>query len=98
MKEFRDEQFNQLHGFMKKMDSSDDYLMIQVSAKNPGKKGMSLCTTVTGKKGGEEEVSGREAETLLIMAMLKNAELKRLLTDAAMHCGQYEEFMKSKKS
>lgn len=98
MKEFKDKQFNDLHGFMKKMDSSDDYMMIQVSALNPGKKGMTLCSTVTGRNGGKEEVSSKEAEIVLIIAMLKNKELRRLLTDAARHCEQYEEFMKMRKS
>lgn len=54
---FKDESFNELYEFMKKMDASDDYLMIQVSSLNPGKNGMELFITITGMEAGENGAS-----------------------------------------
>ena len=95
---FKNENFNELYEFMKEMDRSDDYLMIQVSALNPGKDNMKMDILATGGTGGKPVIDKAVAEVVLIMAMEESDDLKRLLTDAAMHCGQYEEFMKSKKS
>lgn len=88
-KEFKNEQFNKLCEFMDRMDSSDDYIMMQVSVLNPGKDGMEMTVAVTGREGGKEQVGTIAAETVLIMAMLRNKDLKRLITNAAEHCEQY---------
>lgn len=95
---FKNEQFNELCEFMEKMDSSDDYIMVQVSALNPGKAGMEMTVAVTGREGGKEQVGTIAAEVVLIMAMLRNKYLKRLITNAAERCEQYEAIMRRRKS
>lgn len=98
MKKFKNELFNELHGFMEKMDGSDDYLMIQVSVFNPGKDGMEMSIIITGRTDGKEVIMASAAETTLITAMRKNDDLRRLITNAAMHCKTYEEFLRRQKS
>lgn len=98
MNKFNNKNFNELYEFMKKMDASDDYLMIQVSSLNPGKKGMELSILVTGMKGGKVWADFISAEALLITAMRRNANLRRLVTDAARHCEQIEELQRRAKS
>lgn len=95
---FRDENLNELYEFMKRMDASDDYLMIQVSSLYPGKKEMELFFTVTGMKAGENGASRIHTEAALVMAMMRNANLKQLVTDAARHCEQIEELQRRQKS
>lgn len=95
---FRDEHFNDLYEFMKRMDASDDYLMIQVSALNPGKNGMELSLSVTGMEAGENGASRIHTEAALVTAMMRNANLKQLVTDAARHCEQIEELQRRQKS
>ena len=41
---FKNENFNELYEFMEKMDKSDDYLMILVSAVDTGKGDMEVLT------------------------------------------------------
>lgn len=92
MNKFKNEHFNKLYELMEKMDSSDDYLMVQVSALNPNKDGMEMTVAVTGKRGGKPEANRIEAEAALILAMEKDDDLKRLLTDAVMHYELYQAF------
>lgn len=95
---FRDEHFNELYEFMKRMDSSDDYLMIQVSASNPGKDDMEIDILATGRTGGKPVIDKVHAEAVLITAMEKSDDLKRLLTDAVMHHEQFQAFRRRQKS
>lgn len=95
---FKDESFNELYEFMKKMDASDDYLMIQVSSLDPGKNGMELFITITGMEAGENGASRIYTEAVLLTAMMRNANLRRLVTDAARHCEQIEELQRRAKS
>ena len=95
---FKDENFNEIYEFMKKMDASDDYLMIQVSSLNPGKNGMELSLAVTGMEAGETGASRIYTEAVLLTAMMRNANLRRLVTDAARHCEQIEELQRRAKS
>lgn len=92
MNKFRNEHFNKLYELMEKMDSSDDYLMMQVSVLNPDKDGMEMTVAVTGWRGGKPEVNRIKAEAALILAMEKDDILKRLLTDAVMHYELYQAF------
>lgn len=92
MNKFKNEQFNGLCEFMEKMDSSDDYLMIQVSALNLGKANTEINTMCTCRSGGKPVINRAEAEAVLIMAMEKSDDLKRLLTDAVMHYELYQAF------
>lgn len=85
---FKNENFNELYEFMKKMDASDDYLMIQVSSLNPGKKGMELSLTVTGMEADENGASRINTEAALVTAMMRNANIRQLVTNAARHCEQ----------
>lgn len=98
MNKFRNEKFNKLYEFMKRMDSSDDYLMIQVSVLNQGKDDMSTITLGTGRMDGKPVIDKAVAETVLIMAMKESDDLKRLLTDAVLHCEQFEELQRRAKS
>lgn len=98
MNKFKNEQFNGLCEFMEKMDSSDDYLMVQMSALNPGKDDMRMTVTVTGREGGKPGIDRAEAEAVLIMAMKKSDDLKRLLTDAVRHYEMLDAFNKSWRS
>lgn len=87
---FKNEQFNGLCEFMEKMDSSDDYMMIQVSALNQGKDDMEMCMTCTGRSGGKPDINKVEAEAVLMVAMERSEYLKRLLTDTVMHYELYQ--------
>ena len=95
---FKDEHLNELYRFMEMMDGSDDYILLQVSVLNPGKKGMEMSVTVTGKTGGKESVKETEATALLVTAMLRNDTVKRLITAAATGCRRYEELMRRTRS
>lgn len=91
-KEFKNEHFNKLYELMEKMDSSDDYMMIQVLASNQGENNMELGIVTTGRSGGKPDVNRIEAKAALILAMEKDDDLKRLLTDAVMHYELYQAF------
>lgn len=95
---FKNEHFNKLYELMEKMDSSDDYLMIQVSALNQGKNNMEMNILATGRSGGKPDINRAEAEAVLMMAMKKNDDLKRLLTDAVMHYELFQAFERRRQS
>lgn len=95
---FKDTHFNELYESMKEMDQSDDYLMIQVSALNPGKDNMKMDILATGGTGGKPVIDKAVAEVVLIMAMEESDDLKRLLTDAVMHYEQFHAFKRMRKS
>lgn len=95
---FKNTHFNELYESMKEMDQSDDYLMIQVSALNPGKDNMKMDILATGGTGGKPVIDKVVAETVLIIAMEKSDDLKRLLTDAVMHYEQFQAFKRMRKS
>ena len=94
MNKFRNENFNELYEFMKRMDASDDYLMIQVSSLNQNKDNMEMDILCTGMSGGKPVINRVDAEAALILAMEKSDDLKRLLTDVVM---QYEPFQAFKR-
>lgn len=91
-KEFKNERFNELCEFMEKMDKSDDYIFLQVSSLKPCKGDMELDILLTGGSGGKPDINRAEAKAVLIVAMKKNDDLKRLLTDAVMHYEMLQAF------
>ena len=95
---FRNEYFNDLYEFMKRMDASDDYLMIQMSVLNQGKDDMSTITLVTGRMDGKPVIDKAVAEAALMTAMEKSDDLKRLLTDAVVHYEKIQAFKRRAKS
>lgn len=95
---FKNEQFNELYRLMEKMDSLDDYMMIQVLALNQGKNNTRLDILLTGRSGGEPVVNKIEAEAVLTLAMEKADDFRRLLTDAVMHYEQFQAFKRRRQS
>ncbi len=81
---FKNENFNELYEFMEKMDKSDDYLMILVSAVDTGKGDMKVLTLGTYRTGGKPVINKAKAEAVLIKAMEKSDDFKRLFTNAVM--------------
>lgn len=89
---FKNEHFNGLIESIEKMEKSDDYIFLQVSSLKPGKEDMELDILLTGMSGGKPVVNRTEAEANLILAMEKNDDLRRLLTDAVMHYATVQAF------
>ena len=89
-KKFRNRIFNHLYEFMKEMDFSDDYLMIQVSSLDLGNEKAEMNITVTGMKKGNDSVREDDAVRLLTDAMRKSAQFKRVVTKAAKKCEQLD--------
>lgn len=98
MNKFRDENFNELYEFMKRMDASDDYMMIQVSTLNQNKANMEMDILCTGRSGGKPVLHRVEVEAALILAMEKNDDLKRLLTNVVMHYEPFQAFKRRRQS
>lgn len=90
MNKFRNRKFNLLYEFMKEMDSSDDYLMIQVSSLDLGNEGVEMNIIVTGMKEGNGSIREDDAVELLTDAMRKSAQFKRVVTKAAKKCEQLD--------
>lgn len=94
---FRDEHFNDIYEVIKRMDSLDDYLMLQVSALNPGKDDMTIVVMTTGRTGRKPVINKVVAEAILITAMERSDDLKRLLTDTVKHYEQLQAFERRQK-
>lgn len=90
MNKFRNWKFNRLYEFMKEMDFSDDYLMIQVSSLDLGNEGVEMNIIVTGMKEGNGSIHEDDAVKLLTDAMRKSAQFKRIVTKAARKCEQLD--------
>lgn len=82
MKNFRNMKFNRLYEFMKEMDSSDDYMMIQASSLDLGNEGVEMSIMVTGMKKGNDSIHEDDAVKLLTRAMMDNEAFRLLLTKA----------------
>lgn len=90
MKEFNIPELQELHDFMKRLDTSDDWMMIHISSLfYEGKADMVI--NLIGKTDGEKFIKADVAEAVLIAAMLKNDGLKKLITNAAKHFKSYME-------
>lgn len=98
MNKFRNEDFNELYEFMKRMDASDDYLMIQVSTFNQNKADMEMRTLCTGRSGGKPVVNSIEAEAALILAMEKIDAFRWLLTNVVMDYEKLQALKRRQKS
>lgn len=94
---FRNEYFNDIYEVIKRMDSLDDYLMLQVSALNPGKDDMTIVVMTTGRTGRKPVINKVAAEAILITAMERSDDLKRLLTDTVKHYEQLQAFKRRQK-
>ena len=90
MNKFRNRRFNRLYEFMKEMDSSDDYLMIQVSSLDLGNNEVEMSLIATGMKEGDSSIHEDDFVELLTEVMKKSVAFKRLITKAVRKCAQLD--------
>lgn len=95
---FKNENFNELYDFMKKMDTSDNFLTIQVSAIYTDETDMKIKAAFVCSTNNKDTIDAETAELILIMAMLNNDTLKHLITNAAKHYKKYENSTRMQKS